>query len=54
MTARTALRLADQVLVMNDGRIEQAGPPAELLAREGKLRDIWRIHAGVALEEVPT
>lgn len=47
-----ALRLADQVLVMNDGRIEQAGAPSELLAREGRLRDIWRLHAGLSLEEV--
>ena len=47
-----ALRLADQVLVLNDGRIEQAGAPSELLAHEGRLRDIWRIHAGLVAEGV--
>jgi len=35
---------ADTVVVLEDGRIAEQGPPAELLAREGKFADFWRGH----------
>jgi ATP-binding cassette, subfamily B, bacterial len=37
----TAAR-ADRVVVLHGGRIAEQGPPAELLAREGRFTRLWR------------
>ena len=37
----TAAR-ADRVVVLHGGRIVEQGPPAELLARDGRFTRLWR------------
>jgi ATP-binding cassette subfamily B protein/subfamily B ATP-binding cassette protein MsbA len=37
---------ADEVLVLEDGRIVESGPPAALLARGGRFADLWRAQGG--------
>jgi ATP-binding cassette subfamily B protein len=37
----TAAR-ADRVVVLHGGRIAEQGPPAALLAREGRFTRLWR------------
>ncbi|MFQ5401620.1 MAG: ABC transporter ATP-binding protein [Anaerolineae bacterium] len=39
---RTALQRADQIIVMKDGRIEDRGELAELLARCEEMRQLWQ------------
>lgn len=41
-----ACRIADRVVVLEAGRIVDAGPPDELLERPGRFRDMWRIQGG--------
>src|SRR5690606_28971174 len=38
----SALQHADQVLVLDEGRVVDQGTPAELLARPGLYRDTWQ------------
>lgn len=38
------VRTADRVVVLQDGRIVEQGPPTELLARAGRLTDLWTAH----------
>jgi ABC-type multidrug transport system fused ATPase/permease subunit len=35
---------ADQVVVLQAGRVVEQGPPAELLGRAGRLTDLWTAH----------
>lgn len=44
----SALRMADHVVVLDDGRIVEEGPPAELLARKGRY---WRLFQRQKAEE---
>lgn len=37
----SALQRCDQVIVLHDGRVIDRGTPAELLARDGPIRDAW-------------
>jgi ABC-type multidrug transport system fused ATPase/permease subunit len=46
--------LADRVLVLADGAIAEAGPPAELVARGGTFADWCRLqHVQLAREPEP-
>lgn len=44
----STIREADQILVIDDGRIAQRGTHQELIAKEGQYYDFWqrRLHAG--------
>ena len=42
---RAALRRADQVIVLRDGRVVDAGPLAEILPRCDEMRRLWRLEA---------
>jgi subfamily B ATP-binding cassette protein MsbA len=42
---------ADQVVVMEDGRVVEAGPPAELLARPGRFAQLHGLQQGGPREE---
>ncbi len=45
----TTIAQADQIAVVEDGRIVEAGPPAELRARGGRFTDLFaRWLAGAA------
>jgi ABC-type multidrug transport system fused ATPase/permease subunit len=33
---------ADQVAVVEDGRVVEAGPPAQLLDRDGRFADLYQ------------
>lgn len=39
---KTALRMADRILVLKDGRMEDCGPLDELLERCEEMRELWR------------
>ena len=39
------MEIADRVLVMEDGRIVEDGPPADLLAGTGRFADLHRAWA---------
>jgi len=44
----STIRSADKVVVMQDGRIVEEGPPAELLRREsGVFRRMYELQMGV-------
>jgi ATP-binding cassette subfamily B protein len=54
MVGRTVIAIAhrlstissfDRVIVMSEGRIVEDGPPAELLAREGRFAMMWRLQS---------
>ena len=42
----SSCRFCDTILVFDKGRIVQAGSHEELLAAEGKYRDLWQAQAG--------
>jgi ATP-binding cassette subfamily B protein len=42
---RAALQRADQVVVMQDGRVADVGPLADLLPRCEEMRLLWRLEA---------
>lgn len=42
---------ADQVVVLEDGRVVEAGPPAELLARPGRFAQLHGLQQGAPREE---
>jgi ATP-binding cassette subfamily B protein len=42
---RAALQRADQVVVMQDGRVADVGPLAPLLERCEEMRLLWRLEA---------
>ncbi|MFI6866263.1 ABC transporter ATP-binding protein [Nocardia sp. NPDC050406] len=45
---------ADTVVVLDDGVIAESGPPAELLARDGKFAAFWRSHRSALADEIET
>jgi ATP-binding cassette subfamily B protein len=47
---RPALRRADQILVLVDGRVEAEGTLDELLRTSQEMRDIWGMDAGSPLK----
>ena len=42
----SALRRCDRVLVLQEGRLVQAGTPEELASRPGLFRDVARLQEG--------
>jgi ATP-binding cassette subfamily C protein len=44
-----ACRIADRVIVLEAGRIVDAGPPNKLLERPGQFRDLWRAQGSPAI-----
>ena len=49
----STIKRADQILVLDDGRIAERGTHEELLAREGLYANLWRVQAG-EVEDLPT
>lgn len=50
----TGLEAADQVLVLEEGRVMEAGVPSELLARPSRLRALRELEAGPLAHERPS
>jgi ATP-binding cassette, subfamily B, bacterial len=48
-----SLRQADQLIVLERGRVAQQGPPGELLARQGYLRQVFSIQSEPTLQPNP-
>jgi len=42
----STVRIADQILVLDGGRIVEAGSHAELMAREGHYASLYEMQAG--------
>ncbi|WP_375459929.1 ABC transporter ATP-binding protein [uncultured Enterovirga sp.] len=50
----STLATFDRVIVIQDGRVVQDGPPGQLLAEDGLYRRMWRLQArGLSIYEVP-
>lgn len=43
-------RLADRIIMLEQGRIVEQGSHCELLARDGKYAQMWRVQAGAYIE----
>ena len=44
---------ADRILVLDQGRIAQAGTHSQLLAQRGRYLDLWQCAGGVAAVKFP-
>lgn len=42
----STIKSADQIVVMSEGKIVQSGKHDELIAVEGRYRDLWRVQSG--------
>ena len=45
-------RLADRIIMLEKGRIVEAGTHDELLERNGKYAQMWKVQAGAYLQNV--
>ena len=43
-------RLADRIIMLEQGRIVEQGSHSELLERDGKYAQMWRVQAGAYIE----
>jgi ATP-binding cassette subfamily B protein len=50
----TTVRLADRIVVLEQGRIVEEGPPQELLARQGRYAELYHLQLAVEENPVPT
>jgi ATP-binding cassette, subfamily B, bacterial len=49
----STLRAVDQILVLNEGRVEQRGRHDQLVAQPGLYRRLWQAQAGAPDKELP-
>ncbi len=49
---RAALQLADQVVVLRNGRVDDIGPLDELLERSEEMRRLWRLEAAAQAQTI--
>jgi ATP-binding cassette subfamily B protein len=49
---RAALQLADQVVVLRDGKVDDIGPLDDLLVRCEEMRCLWRLEAIIEADVV--
>jgi subfamily B ATP-binding cassette protein MsbA len=50
----TTVRLANRIVVLEQGRIVEEGPPQELLARQGRYAELYHLQLSVEENPVPT